>query len=409
MAVVANPKAGPTMLERIRRYFQGPSEEELQKRLDDLRRKTPAPVFWLFGKTQSGKTTVIKYLTGATDAEVGEGFRPCTRFSRYYEFPAPEAPLLSFLDTRGLDEPGYDPTEDINQFGGRTHVVIVTVKALDHAQAGVLDHLRAIRASNPERPIVLTLTCLHEAYPQRNHPQPYPFPAFDPAKPVTDQFAHDPAAVEPDLVRSLEAQRQRFEGLVDRIVAVDITRPEDGFEDPIYGGPRLRETLQTLLPAAYRQTFAALETAVREFHDLHARRALPTLVGYSAMAATAGAIPVPFVDLMLLPGLQKRMVEQLARVYGRPDQAEPFLQTAQALHLVGSTRQLIMGEFAKVVPSIGAMTCATLAGRATYALGRAFCYYLAEQRAGHLPKPEELAGFYRDQLAKAEEAWKGRA
>ena len=54
---------------------------------------------WLFGKTQSGKTSIIKFLTGASDAEIGSGFRPCTRFSREYDFPNAEAPLLSFLDT----------------------------------------------------------------------------------------------------------------------------------------------------------------------------------------------------------------------------------------------------------------------------------------------------------------------
>ena len=78
-----------------------------------MRDRLPAPVFWLFGKTQSGKTTLIKYLTGADAAEIGQGFRPCTRFSRLYEFPTAEAPLLTFLDTRGLDEPDYDPTEDL--------------------------------------------------------------------------------------------------------------------------------------------------------------------------------------------------------------------------------------------------------------------------------------------------------
>jgi len=61
------------------------------------------PVFWLYGKTQSGKTSLIKFLTGADEAEIGEGFRPCTRYSRQYQFPTPDAPLLTFLDTRGVE------------------------------------------------------------------------------------------------------------------------------------------------------------------------------------------------------------------------------------------------------------------------------------------------------------------
>src|SRR5262249_1966580 len=88
---------------RARRYHE---------RLEVLIKRTPIPVFWLFGKTQSGKTSIIRFLTGADDAEIGRGFKPCTRFSREYRFPTEEAPLLIFLDTRGLEEPGYNADED---------------------------------------------------------------------------------------------------------------------------------------------------------------------------------------------------------------------------------------------------------------------------------------------------------
>src|SRR3954452_5578768 len=141
------------MLERLKTWFV-PSRHRaaLHERLEKLRQRAPIPVIWLFGKTQSGKTSIIKYLTGADDAEVGEGFRPCTRFSREFRFPAPEAPLLTFLDTRGVDEPGYDVAEDLARFNDQAHVVIVTVKALDHAQENVLRQLKAIRAAQRTRP-----------------------------------------------------------------------------------------------------------------------------------------------------------------------------------------------------------------------------------------------------------------
>src|SRR4051794_14573810 len=66
---------------------------DLEATLAELRTTTPAPVFWLLGKTQSGKTSLVRYLTGAEDAVIGSGFRPCTRTSRIYEFPTPDAPL----------------------------------------------------------------------------------------------------------------------------------------------------------------------------------------------------------------------------------------------------------------------------------------------------------------------------
>src|SRR4051812_34337675 len=115
--------------------FAKPSgqNEKLQKRLQELRKRTPIPVFWLFGKTQSGKTSLVRFLTGAETAEIGQGFKPCTRFSRKYDFPISDAPLITFLDTRGLDEPGYDPDEDLSKFDHEAHVTIVTVRVLDHA------------------------------------------------------------------------------------------------------------------------------------------------------------------------------------------------------------------------------------------------------------------------------------
>src|SRR5207247_5609245 len=85
---------------------------------------------------------------------------------------------VTFLDTRGLDEPDYDPQEDLARFNDLAHVVIVTVKALDHAQEDVLTHLHTLRDAKPHRPVLLVLPCLHEAYPQQQHPLPYPFSDF---------------------------------------------------------------------------------------------------------------------------------------------------------------------------------------------------------------------------------------
>ena len=53
-----------------------------------------APVVWLLGKVQSGKTSIVRALTQATDAEIGTGFRACTKTARVFDFPA-----------RGADHP----------------------------------------------------------------------------------------------------------------------------------------------------------------------------------------------------------------------------------------------------------------------------------------------------------------
>lgn len=357
------------------------------KLLAAARDRAPVPIFWLFGKTQSGKTSVIRYLTGAADAEIGEGFRPCTRFSREYQFPSAEAPLIRFLDTRGLDEPGYDPAEDVAAFHDTAHLVLVTVKATDHALENLERHLRAIRRSKPSRPVVLAVTCLHEAYPMRQHP------------PADEQ--------PPELARLLDAHRQRFDGLFDEFVAIDLTRPDDGFDEPNLGGDELKRVLLERLPHAYSQTLRALDASTRELTDADAKRTQPIILSYTAVAAAAGAVPVPWVDLLILPGIQTKMVHHLARTAGRPLEARHFLELASTLGIGMMARQAIR-ELVKLIPFGGSVAGAALAAASTYALGRAFCLYYRQILAGHVPDPAELKRYYAEQLRAAEQFWRSR-
>jgi uncharacterized protein (DUF697 family)/predicted GTPase len=382
------------MLDKVKDMFSsGRRDAHLQEKLEQLRQRLPIPVFWLFGKTQSGKTSLIKYLTGAHEAEIGQGFQPCTRFSRQYQFPTPEAPLLVFLDTRGLDEPGYDPAVDLDQFNSQAHLVVVTVKVLDHAQENTIKHLRTIRQARRQRPVVLVLTCLHEAYPQQQHPEPYPF--------GTDR---EPTAVPENLRRSIDEQKRRFEGLVDRVVPVDLTRTEEGFTEANYGGDRLKQVFLELLPEAYRQTLAGLEEATHELKDLYARHALPHSLGYSALAAAAGAIPVPWLDLLILPGIQTRMIHHLAHYYGQPLTGKRFLELAGTLGTGIVVRQAAR-EVIKFIPYVGSVAGSALAAASTFALGKAFCYYYSAVHEGHVPQASELRRYYQEQLARAEKAW----
>ncbi|HEX3149143.1 MAG TPA: DUF697 domain-containing protein [Gemmataceae bacterium] len=369
-------------------------DRQFQARMADARKRAPTPVFWLFGRTQSGKTSIVKHMTGATDAEIGSGFRPCTRFSREYPFPNAEAPLLDFLDTRGLDEPGYDPEEDLNQFNNRAHVIVVTVKVTDHAQENVERHLKTIRAAKPGRPVILALTCLHEAYPQRQHPQPYPF-----------KETLYPDGLPQDLLRSIAAQHERFKPLVDDIIPIDLTRPEEGFDDPNYGGQELHQSILKHLPAALRQTLLTLDESTHEFRDAALKRAMPLVLSYSTLAAGAGAIPVPFVDLLLIPGIQAKMVQALADSYGQPMTKERFWEIASSIGSGVVARQAAR-EAAKVIPGIGAAAGAALAWGLTYALGRAFCQYFQSIREGHVPDPAELKQLFDTELAKAGRLWK---
>jgi uncharacterized protein (DUF697 family) len=401
------------MFDKLKQVFSTEERDsQLRKKLEELRQKTPVPVFWLYGKTQSGKTSVIKYLTGAEDAEIGRGFRPTTRYSRQYQFPTAEAPLVTFIDTRGVDEPGYDPREDLARFDDMAHVVVITVKVLDHALENLLEHFRPIRASKPDRPVVLCLTTLHEAYPQQQHPQAHEATNWwsgtgdNGHVPQASGPAQQPLASPPESLRaSLEEQRHRYQGLYDYFVPLDLTRPEEGFQEPNYGGPYLKEILLQTLPAAHRQTLLKLEQATHALRDLYAEHAIPHILAYSSLAATAGAIPIPWVDLLIVPGIQTRMIYHLAEYYGQPLSGQRFLELASTLGMGMAVRQAAR-ELVKFVPYVGSVVGAAVAGAATFALGKAFCFYYSSVHQGHVPKPDELRHYYQEQLTLAEQLWK---
>ncbi|MCF8008028.1 MAG: 50S ribosome-binding GTPase, partial [Methylovulum sp.] len=90
-----------------------PKANGLDSKISEVQQRLPPPVFWLLGKTQAGKTSLIHALTGDDSAIIGNGFQACTQRSHFYDFPSVSHPILRFLDTRGLGESAYDPAEDL--------------------------------------------------------------------------------------------------------------------------------------------------------------------------------------------------------------------------------------------------------------------------------------------------------
>ncbi|MGL6074776.1 MAG: GTPase family protein [Fimbriiglobus sp.] len=380
-----------TFGERLRRWWAPETRAvdpgELERRLAELREKTPTPVFWMLGKTQSGKSSVVQFLTGAEAAIVGNGFRPCTRTSQEFPFPDEVQPLLTFLDTRGVDEPTYDPSDDLAAFDRRANLVLVTVRLTDFATGNLRTALVKIRAANPTRPVVLAVTCLHEARPQEQHPQPYPFPNVAPI----------PAEWE----RPLAEQRRLFEGLHDSLVPIDLTKPVEGYTDPTYGGEALKRALLAKLPAAYQTTFQQVQELQTLLRDHHIDKSRPRILQAVALASSSAIAPIPGVGMLLLPEIQKQMLDDLAIAAEAPEAVEPFLQG-----LGGSLRRKqAWRELVKFIPGIGTPASAALSARATYALGVAFCEYLLARKHGQRLSESEVRGLYEDQLTRAATAW----
>ena len=374
------------MREQLRQLFTPQIKAQaLQAALSRVRQDLPPPVIWLFGKVQSGKTAIIRALTGAERAQIGSGFAPCTRWASRYDFPNADVPLAVFLDTRGLGETGYDPREDVAAFQAQAHMLLVVVRAMDMALEQVLDALRAIVQAQPSWPIVVAQTTLHHGYPpdQDEHVYPYPF-ASQPW----------PETVPTPLGRALDFQRTLFTDMpITRFVPLDFTLPEDGFADQFYGRDALLDALAEAHPHAVYQTLRQLPTLTRELKSLHFRHAHPHIIAYACAAGAVGATPLPMADLPIISGLQLKMLHTVASLYRQPLRLKTFLELASTIGLGALLRQGTR-SLLKVVPGFGSAVSGLYAGATTYALGCALCFYYQIIFDGHLPRPEQLKAFY---------------
>ena len=348
-----------------------------------------APVVWLLGKVQSGKTSIIRTLTQTSTAEIGSGFAPCTRTSRVFDFPA-EAPIIRFLDTRGLGEVAYDPAEDIAFCERRTHLLLAVVKALDIEQEAVLDVVRAARRRHPDWPVIVAQTSLHEGYGASvNHILPYPFSA-----PFSMALPHG-------LVRALVRQRSLFQTLpgsgAPTFVPIDFTLPDDGFEPVDYGREALVEALMTAAPAA-------LAVAIAELADNPADKLNAHILGFALAAGASDALPI--AGVVAVPAVQAAMLQQLAKLCGTSWDKRAYAEFAAALGagtLIRTGSSFGIRQLVKLIPvygqTAGAAAAAAASFATTYAMGRAAAYFLLRRRQGE--HVDEVVSVYRVALRQA--------
>ena len=352
------------LLKKIPQWFQV-SDEQMAEILETVREKLPTTEAILIGKTQSGKSSIVRGLTGVSAEIVGQGFRPHTKHTNQYTYPNDDLPLLIFTDTVGLGEAQKNTdsiiqelTDKLQASNHQARVVILTVKINDFATETLAQVAQNLRQLSQKIPYLLVVTCLHEIYPSQSDDHP----AY-------------PPNVE-DINRAFNQLKEDFQGLYDDAILIDFTLEEDGYTPVFYGLETLRDSIAKQLPEAESVAIHQLlegETS-EKIGNLYRDVARRYIWAFSVAAATLAAVPLPFATMPVLTTLQVSQITLLGKLYGQiltPSQAGGIVSAIAG----GFLAQSIGRELIKFIPGLGSIIAASWAGAYTWALGEGACVY----------------------------------
>jgi uncharacterized protein (DUF697 family) len=353
-----------------------------------------APVIWLLGKTQSGKTSIVAELTGQARDQIGNGFEPCTAHARLYGFPE-QHPVLRFLDTRGLaDTDLAAPFSELHEAERQAHLLLLVVRVEDLALDELFAHARRLRRLHRDWPVILVQTCLHQLYQAGSgHPLPYPFSGEE-----SDFQLH---SLPDSLLRAMRAQRLLFADLPGAppvFVPIDFTRLEQGMVPTDYGAALLWRRLEQVLP----DVVAELKAAATGLHDEGRRRRL--ILPWAVAAASANAVPVPVLGGLGSASLQALMVARIAEAAGVDDSRDAWkqlLSTLGAGFALGYGGSWLAQQALKLGIGWGSALTASWTFALTWAIGEVAIHLFSEQAAGRTPDPVALRAHYRDAYRRA--------
>lgn len=374
------------------------NEAQVAEILASVRKELPTTQALLIGKPQSGKSSIVRGLTGVSAEIVGQGFRPHTQYTERYAYPSNDLPLLIFTDTVGLGDANQETPIIIQELAGelqqdthRARILILTVKINDFATDTLRQVAEQLQEKYPEIPCLLAVTCLHELYPAD----------------VVDHPAYPPEYEEVN--RAFEGIQQAFKGLYDRAVLIDFTLEEDEYNPVFYGLEALSDALADLLPEAESRAISQLldeKDASQQLGNLYRDVGRRYILAFSIMAATLAAVPLPFATMPVLTALQVSLVGLLGKLYGQtltPSQAGGVVSAIAG----GFIAQAVGRELIKFLPGLGSAIAASWAAAYTWALGEGACVYFGDLMGGKKPDPQKIQSVMQEAFQSAKERFKG--
>lgn len=331
------------------------------------------PTLWLLGKTGAGKSSLIQTVTGLSSVEVGNGFEPCTMTASAYDFPQHKA-VMRFLDTRGLGEVDYDPTEDLAEIGKSSNAVIVVLKADDPEQSAVLSALAQIKKSKNIKHLLL----IHSAVLLSKESDRTRQIAFNEQQ-IRQVWNHDFSAVSVD-----------FEC-------------EDG---SVYNEQLLIKEITKILP------ILGLIIDQNEHSNIESdnfNNIQNEVLWYSGSAAASDLIPA--VGLVSVPAIQAKMLHSLAKQYDIDWNKRSFSELIGSLgssFALQYSAKLGARQLMKLIPfygqTVGAVAAASMSFATTYGLGRVACYYFYHKNKGETVSEQKMQALYKNAFKKGKAA-----
>ena len=383
--------------QQLNRWFNI-DDDKVAAILASVREQLPTTEALLIGKPQSGKSSIVRGLTGVSADIIGQGFKPHTQHTQRYAYPSEELPLLIFTDTVGLGDIAQatdaiiaELVDDLSTSTSKGRILILTVKINDFATDTLRQIAARLRQQFPAVPCLLVVTSIHEVYPSSQ----------------VDHRGYPPAGE--TVNRPFEAIQANFQGVVDRTVMIDFTLEEDGFEPVFYGLDALREVLADLLPKAEAQALYQLldeqAEATHQLGTLYRDVGRHYISAFAVMAATLAAVPLPFATMPVLTALQVSMVVLLGKLYGQtlsPSQAGGLISAIAG----GFFAQAVGRELIKFIPGFGSVVAASWAAAYTWALGEGACVYFGDLLGGKKPDPQKIQAAMEEAFTVAKRRFK---
>ncbi|MEI7869989.1 MAG: DUF697 domain-containing protein [Candidatus Methylumidiphilus sp.] len=135
-------------------------------------------------------------------------------------------------------------------------------------------------------------------------------------------------------------------------------------------------------------------------------KAEQTIKHHMLAAAGIGLMPLPWVELAALAGLQLNLLRRLAGIYGVEFSSQIGKSAIGAL--VGSDLSVALSaSLAKALPgpgwAIGAVSGALLGAASTYALGKVFVQHFESGNTFLTFDPDKVKAYYAQQYAQGKE------